>query len=292
MVKGGKTLWAALVLIVGAALSLLFRRHVPQDQRPTKTTQGPMRKARRLQHAPRRPVAHPHLLGRIDLADPASEGASTTATLSSSDVLNRISPEVASAEVEDPPPSSRDWSPTDIAAARRDEQAANAAGTPSRPGTIRNVAPVSSAQDPEPLLEIQHKVRDGETLSYLALRYLGSADRFREIFDANRQRLDTPDILPLGVELTIPLAQASAAAPPDVGDDETPMVAIPRDRSAPAQRMADDLNTYRVRANDTLATIAGRLYADEGRSREIFEANRDRMRNPQDLAEGVLLVVP
>lgn len=49
-----------------------------------------------------------------------------------------------------------------------------------------------------------HRIADGDTLSKLAQRYLGSSQRFLEIFTANRDRLTSPDVLPIGVELRIP----------------------------------------------------------------------------------------
>ncbi len=50
----------------------------------------------------------------------------------------------------------------------------------------------------------RHKIRDGDTLSSLAERYLGDARRAVEIFEANREVLTDPDLLPLGKYLTIP----------------------------------------------------------------------------------------
>ena len=51
----------------------------------------------------------------------------------------------------------------------------------------------------------KHKIVDGDTLPLLAQRYLGSASRAMEIFQANRDVLSDPNILPLhGVELKIP----------------------------------------------------------------------------------------
>ena len=55
-----------------------------------------------------------------------------------------------------------------------------------------------------------HKVADGDTLQILAQRYLDSADRAAEIFEANRNVLETPDALPIGIELRIPLPAAPA----------------------------------------------------------------------------------
>jgi nucleoid-associated protein YgaU len=49
-----------------------------------------------------------------------------------------------------------------------------------------------------------HKIVDGDTLTALAERYLGSATRAKEIFKANRDILMDPNLLPIGVELKIP----------------------------------------------------------------------------------------
>ncbi len=49
-----------------------------------------------------------------------------------------------------------------------------------------------------------HKVVDGDTLASLAQRYLGQADRAREIFEANRDVLPGPEALPIGAVLRIP----------------------------------------------------------------------------------------
>jgi nucleoid-associated protein YgaU len=55
-----------------------------------------------------------------------------------------------------------------------------------------------------------HTIVDGDTLPALAERYLGSADRALEIYAANKNLLPGPDVLPIGVELQIPLAKAAA----------------------------------------------------------------------------------
>jgi nucleoid-associated protein YgaU len=49
-----------------------------------------------------------------------------------------------------------------------------------------------------------HKIVDGDTLGDIAARYLGSASRAMEIFQANRDVLTDPELLPIGVELKIP----------------------------------------------------------------------------------------
>lgn len=59
-----------------------------------------------------------------------------------------------------------------------------------------------------PHATLTHRIADGDTLSGLAERYLGSSQRFAEIFDANRDHLASPDLLPIGVELRIPARPA------------------------------------------------------------------------------------
>lgn len=48
-----------------------------------------------------------------------------------------------------------------------------------------------------------HRVKDGDTLQRLAERYLGSAAKWREVFETNRDRLSHPQLLPIGAELRI-----------------------------------------------------------------------------------------
>lgn len=49
-----------------------------------------------------------------------------------------------------------------------------------------------------------YRLRDGDTLENLAERFLGDAARAEEIFQANRQVLAHPDLLPVGKTIVIP----------------------------------------------------------------------------------------
>jgi nucleoid-associated protein YgaU len=51
---------------------------------------------------------------------------------------------------------------------------------------------------------VAHKIGDGDTLSGIAAKYLGRADRYLEIYNANRDVLRSPDLLPIGKTLKIP----------------------------------------------------------------------------------------
>ena len=49
-----------------------------------------------------------------------------------------------------------------------------------------------------------YKVASGDTLSKIAKTYLGNANRYMEIFNANKTVLANPDQIKVGQELTLP----------------------------------------------------------------------------------------
>lgn len=57
-----------------------------------------------------------------------------------------------------------------------------------------------------------HRIVDGDTLPDLAQRYLGDRSRALEIFEVNRHILPSPEILPIGQEITIPGAVRPVSA--------------------------------------------------------------------------------
>jgi len=59
----------------------------------------------------------------------------------------------------------------------------------------------------------RHKITNGDSLPGLAQRYLGSADRFLEIFQFNREILSHPDVLPIDLEIRIPPRQQGSSEP-------------------------------------------------------------------------------
>jgi nucleoid-associated protein YgaU len=76
-----------------------------------------------------------------------------------------------------------------------------------------------------------HTIEDGDTLTLLAERYLGNPDRFREIYDLNRNVLDNPDVLPIGQSLKLPAADSKPASSnssePD-SEPRLPLVPVPK----------------------------------------------------------------
>lgn len=102
-----------------------------------------------------------------------------------------------------------------------------------------------------------HVVTDGDTLPALAKRYLGDAARAEELYQLNRDRLDHPDLLPIGLVLRMPDEPRRKATPPvsdwsqqqsvrngpfstvssgaDIGDEPSRMVPVGAPEEAPAR---------------------------------------------------------
>ena len=83
-----------------------------------------------------------------------------------------------------------------------------------------------------------HKVVDGDTLATLAERYLGCADRAAEIYQLNRDRLLSPELLPIGVELRIPVSASHSSdyAPSSPYVAKSPSNLMPRLPPTPVEQ--------------------------------------------------------
>ncbi|MCA9101833.1 MAG: LysM peptidoglycan-binding domain-containing protein, partial [Planctomycetales bacterium] len=74
-----------------------------------------------------------------------------------------------------------------------------------RPGEARAEKVIPSGDStPGRTMYRLYVVRPGDSLWRISDKYLNDGARWREIFDLNRARLETPDRLPVGTELLVP----------------------------------------------------------------------------------------
>ena len=59
-----------------------------------------------------------------------------------------------------------------------------------------------------------------------------------------------------------------------------------------AAASASQTRTYTVKAGDTLSAIAKAHYADASQYTKIFEANRDKLKDPNQIRPGQVLTIP
>lgn len=63
---------------------------------------------------------------------------------------------------------------------------------------------IADFQVDNPTIYATHTVVKGESLSKIAKRYYGDMMKYQQIFDANRDKLTSPDEIEVGQELVIP----------------------------------------------------------------------------------------
>ena len=78
---------------------------------------------------------------------------------------------------------------------------------------------------------------------------------------------------------------------PRVSDLELDLQVDPKTVAAGQPRAATP-RTYTVKRGDTLWDIADKYYGDPRLYKKIFEANTDRLRDPDDIDVGQVLIIP
>jgi nucleoid-associated protein YgaU len=161
---------------------------------------------------------------------------------------------------------------------------------------VRPLAVQVQRQAPAQTIEVQ----PGDTLSRLAARHLGDANRWREIMDANSDQLSRPEALRVGMTLKLPGGRVGSTGGTAAA---TVQPVAPRPTPATQQAATDNAtasNTtpnnpgreYTVEAGDNLTRIAVKTLGDGDRWREIYEANRDRLSSPDAIVVGQKLRIP
>jgi nucleoid-associated protein YgaU len=112
-----------------------------------------------------------------------------------------------------------------------------------------------------------YAVKAGDTLSALAHRYLGNANRWPEIYRANRATLANPHQLRIGQMLMVPKAELAH------------------------HKLRAGAN-YVVRPGDSLFRIASTQLGDGTHWHKIFQLNRGRIRDPRTIFPGQKLRLP
>ncbi len=154
---------------------------------------------------------------------------------------------------------------------------------------VQGSATASVSLEPEEPQFVLHKVKRGENLGDLAKKYLGNRNLHMEIYNANRDDLMNPNDLRIGMTLKIPVP----AAPAQPEKPVTPAPVKPEAPVAPTTPPeAPAYSEYTVKRGESLSSIALDTLGDSERYMEIYNANRDIMKNPDALHKGMVLKIP
>lgn len=126
------------------------------------------------------------------------------------------------------------------------------------------------------------EIMPGDTLSQLASKHLGTATRWQELLDANKDQLSDPQSLRVGMKLKLPGGSAPSQAANTISNTTSNTTARPSNSG----------KTYTVRPGDNLTQIAEKTLRDGDKWKLIFEANRDKLKSPDRLVVGQELKIP
>lgn len=124
-------------------------------------------------------------------------------------------------------------------------------------------------------------VRPGDTLSNIAARELGSISLADNIFLLNRDVIEDPDHLMVGVKIRLPIRDGFIPQ-----DSDPSSVASGRKPTYGTGR------SHTVARGDTLSSIALRYYGSSAAWRFLYEANKTVVPNPNQLSVGTELSIP
>jgi len=142
----------------------------------------------------------------------------------------------------------------------------------------------------------------GDSLIVIARKLYGRQNqgKYKLIFEANRDRLADENSLKLGQELIIPPLPSDAApgratgAAPAAPATRTPDRTYTEATLAELRSRFGSSRWYEVRQGDRLTDIARRQMGSDSVAsvRRLYEANRDRIADPDVLAIGLRLRIP
>lgn len=132
-----------------------------------------------------------------------------------------------------------------------------------------------------------YTVQGGDSLSAIAGKSLGDANRWGEIFELNRDQISDPNLIFPGQVLKMP-GGASAPAPAPATPPAPALAPAPAAPTPPAAPAA----TYTVQGGDSLSAIAAKALGNGDRWGEIFDLNRDQLSDPNVIQAGQVLKLP
>jgi nucleoid-associated protein YgaU len=149
----------------------------------------------------------------------------------------------------------------------------------------------------------EYTIQEGDTLSEIARKRLGSAALWMQLYEANKDVLRDPANIPAGQRIRIPATSwpdrtADRSAAQTASNQPGSTITSPRSvRSVPRGDLAKTSSSssggsYLVKDGDTLVDIAREKYGRDSMYLEILRANEDQIKSPGEIHPGMVLRLP
>ncbi|MFH1797945.1 MAG: LysM peptidoglycan-binding domain-containing protein [Candidatus Omnitrophota bacterium] len=129
----------------------------------------------------------------------------------------------------------------------------------------------------------EYAVKEQDTLKSIARKQLGGTHRWKYLYEFNKERIENPDSLEPGTVIIIPVEQEAKQEMKQEMQNETPQEVV-----APFSAARE----YVISKNDSLWKIAKKHLGDGKRWGEIYELNKDKIKNPDKLIPGTKILIP
>jgi LysM repeat protein len=130
---------------------------------------------------------------------------------------------------------------------------------------------------------VYYKVQSNDNLFKIAKKHYGDGQKWKKIFEANRDIMPDSNSLYIDQLLLIP----------DVSVENRPKESfITQVRGQLDNERSNNVDTHTVKAGDTLYRIAEKYYDDPSVWTKILEANEDTLEDAGSLKKGQVLIIP
>lgn len=137
-----------------------------------------------------------------------------------------------------------------------------------------------------------YTVAKGDSLYVIAARLLGSGARWREIMDANKEKIASTYLLMPGTRLVIPTPRQVTDAPVAKRPAAPLVASLPAPALPAGKPPAEHAPAYRVEKGDSLYVIAARHLGDPQRWREIVALNKAQLNGKTVIYPNQWLILP
>ncbi len=138
----------------------------------------------------------------------------------------------------------------------------------------------------------QYVIKKNDSLSKIAQEQLGNSHRWKYLYEFNKDRIKDPNKLVVGTIIIIPIEQGVQGAEIESEPVIEKSFEAETEETYRSEPVAAAPQSYVIKKNDSLWKIAQQKLGDGNRWKEIYELNKEKIKDPNKLKAGTTILVP